>query len=307
MRTAISKQIVLIAVIIAGIIGVGVESAWSVENPCDRECLTEVLEKYIQAVIAGTPETAPLATNYRATENAIDVTPGEGFWTTSTAMGNVHHYYGDPVNGSGAFYGVIKEGEASAIVSVRVKIHDLKISEAEWVIARKGESLVNFKGIAADQPVTRSLPENEWSSREGMVAVANAYFNALQSRDPDYVVPSVKGCPRLENGTKVTGRRGPVPEGEEAVEFGHGDCTSGLHRMTQISGVIERIFPVVDQQAGVVLGRGVFNRPPGANRRDGTPWPRNYLMEYFTVDKGKISGIYAIMHYLPPEGNGTSW
>ena len=77
--------------------------------------------------------------------------------------------------------------------------------------------------------------------------------------------------------------------------------------MTQISGVVERIFPVVDQQAGVVLGRGVFNRPPGAKRRDGTPWPRNYLMEYFSVDKGKISGIYAVMHYLPPDSAGSSW
>ena len=140
-----------------------------------------------------------------------------------------------------------------------------------------------------------------------MIAVANTYFQALQTRDPEFVVPSVRGCPRLENGTKVTGRQGPAPEGEEAVEFGRGDCTSGLHRMTQIAEVVERVFPVIDQQAGVVLGRGVFNRPSGANRRDGTPWPRNYLMEYFTVDKGKISGIFAVMHYLPPDDAGSSW
>ena len=141
MRMNITRQIVSTAVIIAGMTIVGIAPAWPAENQCDRGCLIKVLEGYIQAVIAKKPEAAPLAKNYRGTENAIDVAPGKGFWTTSTAIGNVSHYYGDPVNGSAAFYGVLEEGEGSAIVSVRVKIDNLKISEAEWIIARKGESL----------------------------------------------------------------------------------------------------------------------------------------------------------------------
>ncbi len=132
-----------------------------------------------------------------------------------------------------------------------------------------------------------------------MIFAANAYFDALAEADrkPDYYVPSVEGCPRIENGTMVTGG-GPVAAGEEAVEFERGDCTSGLERMTQINGVNFRIFPVVDQEAGVVMGRGVFSRPSGAARRDGSLWPRNYLMEYFSIEDGKVTGIYAAMNYM---------
>ena len=36
--------------------------------------------------------------------------------------------------------------------------------------------------------------------------------------------------------------------------------------MAQISDVVHRRFPIVDEEAGVVIGMGVFNRPPGAKR-----------------------------------------
>ncbi len=68
-----------------------------------------------------------------------------------------------------------------------------------------------------------------------------------------------------------------------------------------IAAVDHRRFPVVDQQAGVVLGMVVFNRPPGAKRGDGSPFPRNLLTELFVVENGRIRGIYAAMHYLVPD------
>ena len=71
--------------------------------------------------------------------------------------------------------------------------------------------------------------------------------------------------------------------------------------MTQISGVSNRRFPVADEEAGVVIGMGVFNRPPGAARADGTLWPRNLLTEVFVVEDGRIRGIWAAMHYMTPD------
>lgn len=237
--------------------------AQAAEMTCDRSCLISVLQDYLDAVISNQPGDAPLAANYRGTENTFEITPGRGMWSSSTAIGAMEHYYGDPVNQSAAFYGLINEGSDQAIVSIRLKIDEREVSEAEWVIARAGESLVNFEGVVANQPIKQTLSRSEWTSREDMIFAANAYFDALAEADrkPDYYVPSVEGCPRIENGTMVTGG-GPVAAGEEAVEFERGDCTSGLERMTQINGVNFRIFPVVDQEAGVVMGRGVFSRPP---------------------------------------------
>ena len=62
-----------------------------------------------------------------------------------------------------------------------------------------------------------------------------------------------------------------------------------------------RRYPVVDEEAGVVLGMVVFNRPPGAKRQDGSAYPRNLLTEIFVIEKGRIKGIYAAMHYMTPD------
>jgi hypothetical protein len=63
-----------------------------------------------------------------------------------------------------------------------------------------------------------------------------------------------------------------------------------------------RRFPLVDEQAGVVMGTTLFHRPPGSTLR------RNLLTEYFHVRQGRIAAIYAAMYYLPPEAaDATGW
>ena len=78
--------------------------------------------------------------------------------------------------------------------------------------------------------------------------------------------------------------------------------------MTQITGVAHRRFPLVDEQAGVVMGTGIFHRPPNSMRRDGKPWLRNLLTEYFTVESGRVTGIYAVMRYMDPgDPDASGW
>jgi hypothetical protein len=129
-----------------------------------------------------------------------------------------------------------------------------------------------------------------------MIAAANSYFDGLTQKKSE-VVSAVAGCTRIENGVRMTGtaagRNGGPP-----VE--RGDCAN-MSAMTQIADVAHRRFPVVDEVAGVVIGMGVFNRPPGAKRADGTLWPRNLLTEVFALDGGRITGIWAAMHYMTPD------
>ena len=56
---------------------------------------------------------------------------------------------------------------------------------------------------------------------------------------------------------------------------------------------------VVDEEAGVVLGAVILQRPPGVTMK------RNLLSEYFYTKRGKISGIYAAMYYLDPSVSGA--
>lgn len=272
---------------------------------CDRACMGAILNQYLAAVVSHDPASAGLADNARTTENGYEVAPGAGMWTTATALGGVQRRYLDPVSGQAVYFGLIEEAGGPAIVSLRIKVVGRKISEVEWVIGRKGDALYSPAGLIAEPPGEGVQPPQA-VSREEMAAAANSYFDGLQGHDGN-LVRHVVGCVRLENGTRVTGRAAPAVPGNTAVEFGAGDCASGLDRMTQINAVVQRRFPVVDEEAGVVVGTAMFLRPPGgALRRDGTPWPRLLLTEIFVLDRGQIKSIYAAMHYMSPDAPETT-
>ncbi len=72
------------------------------------------------------------------TYNGVVVRPGTGTWQSITSLGKVQRAYFDPVSGQAAYLGLIEEGEAAGSATLRLKIEDKKITEAEWVIAREG-------------------------------------------------------------------------------------------------------------------------------------------------------------------------
>jgi len=111
------------------------------------------------------------------------------------------------------------------------------------------------------------------------------------------------GCDRYENGVKMTHRQGP---GAGGVSMS-GDCAATIANAKQIAAVVDRRYPVVDEEAGVVMGTAIFNRPAGAKRADGTLWPRLLLTEFFPVEKGQLTAIYAAMFYLPADAKDAGW
>ena len=111
------------------------------------------------------------------------------------------------------------------------------------------------------------------------------------------------GCNRFENGVKMTNRGGTGPGGVSMNR----DCAGTLESSKQIAAVVNRRYPVVDEEAGVVMATAVFNRPPGAKRSDGSLWPKLLLTEFFPVEQGRFTSIYAAMFYLPPEIADSGW
>jgi hypothetical protein len=263
---------------------------------CDRACLAKVLDQYVTAVLKHDPSAAPLAPGFRYTENALDVKPGEGLWKTATGLGAVQRRYLDPVNGQAAYFGLIQEGADTGIATLRIKVVNERITEGELVIGRSANGIFDQAGLVAAPPPERTVPAAGRSSRETLVKAANSYFGGLENKDGSAIL-AIPGCLRVENGVTMTGARagrGGAPPVDR------GDC-SNMTAMAQISTVTNRRFPVVDEDAGVVVGMGVFNRPPGAKRADGTLWPRNLLTEIFTIDNGRIQAIHAAMHYMTPD------
>src|SRR6185295_8958286 len=139
-----------------------------------------------------------------------------------------------------------------------------------------GQPAGNFfdpDNLTKNPPPDRTLPKGERLSREALIGITNSYFDGITTHDGSIILAD-PGCARTENGLTVTGRAGGsatglAGRGGAAAAAGRGgvsDCTSGLETIN-IQLVAARRYPVVDEEAGVVLAMAVFIRKPGTTTR----------------------------------------
>jgi hypothetical protein len=271
---------------------------------CDRACLKTALDQYLNAVVKHDPSAAPLSAGFRQTENGAVRRPGTGMWESAKALGTMQRRYFDVERGQAGYFGTFEEESGTDIVTVRVRVEDRKVSEAEWYVSRKGAAGIGTgagaqanasfhdpDNLIAHPPAERVVPKAERLSRADMVAITNSYFDGLTAHDGTLII-AYPGCIRLENGFATTQRK--QPDGTLA------DCTSPA-AMRNIFAVVARRYPLVDEEAGVVLGLGVFERKPGVAMR------RNSFSEWFVIEQGKIRAIYSAMYYPDQDAITPNW
>src|SRR5678815_1186842 len=186
---------------------VGTASA-SAQEACDRACLRTMLDQYLNAVIKHDPAGLPLVVGFRQTENAINVRPPNGVWKSVTGLGKVQRRYFDPVSGQAGFFGLVEEGSDLAIVTLRLRIENRKMTEAEWYLARPGDPGLagprqpgsarpanNFNSdyLTANPPPDRVVAKAQRSTREELLAITNSYFDAITSHDGSIALTH-QGC-----------------------------------------------------------------------------------------------------------------
>jgi hypothetical protein len=305
------------------VVGVTVFAATpaSAQSACDRACLRTMLDQYLAAVVKHDPAAAPIVVGFRQTENAINVRPGNGVWKTVTGLGKVQRRYFDPVSGQAAYYGTVEEGSATAIVTVRVRVENRQLTEAEWFLARADDpglsgprqpgrppaNLHNPEYLAKNPPPERVVPRNERADRATLVRIVESYFDAITSHDGS-VALTHPGCGRVENGTPAPAGRflppiTPVnpPAGQAAPAAAPtNDCVSGLQNFNG-QMVVARRTPLVDEEAQVALAYAVFIRRPGSAT------PRNVFSEWFMIDGARIRTIYTAMFYPAPDLAVPNW
>lgn len=313
---------------LCAVLALGTSAAFA-QPDCDRGCLRTLLDRYLDAVIAGEPSAAPLVVGFRQTENAINVAPGRGVWQTVTALGDVDRRYFDPVSGQAAYYGTVQEGDETAIVTVRVRVENRELTEAEWYIARENDpgmsgprepgappaNRYNPEYLRRNPPPQRVVPPAERADRATLVRIVDSYFDAITSHDGSVALVH-PGCGRVENGTPAPagqflppldaarragagGPSGPAP-GPNAADARVWDCVTGLENF-DLQMVVARRVPLVDVEAQAVLAYGVFIRRPGSAT------PRNVFSEWFFIDEHRIRTIYTAMFYPPPELAVPNW
>lgn len=272
---------------------------------CDRACLKTTLDQYLNALVQHNSATVPLSAGFRQTENAKVTKLGDGLWQSAKALGKLQRRYFDPESGQAGFFGTLEEETGPAIATLRLKVDDRKVTEAEWVLSRKGDPGLGPNGgnqanaayfdpeyLLAHVPAEKVVPKSDRLSRSELIAITNSYFDGLSAHDGSLILAH-PSCTRIENGVLTTQR--PI-QGSTAVT----DCTSN-GAMANIFAVTARRYPIVDEEAGAVLGLALFQRRPGISMR------RNLLAEWFFIEQGKIRSIYASMYYPDQEALIPNW
>jgi len=237
---------------------------------CDRACLRQALDTYLAGVFKHDPSAARLTDDHYATLNTAAVRNGEGFWKDISGYGALQRRYFDPVNGAAAYLGLLQQNGKDVISSVRVKVEPGKgnrVSEAEWFVQPEADP----QRMLGYPPPEGSLPESERSSRFYLISMANNYFQSGVDHDASWI-PTDLRC------------KDPEPNPMRSA-LRHADiCHDNFNIYKNITKDLAlRRFPLVDEEAGVVLGAAIWVRYPGVTRKD------NMVNEYFQVRNGAFT------------------
>lgn len=322
------------------------ESAASSAQPkCDRACLEGYIDKYMDAMLAHEVSPSLFAKECRFTENGVQLPLGnEGLWASMVGKGTYKFYVPDTETQQVAFIGTAREegrdpeGESSPVaVAIRLKVKDGVIAEAEQLVIRPENNLLNpgmKRGPSAAENIEKmgtphpvyfeAIPEAERPSREEMIKTANYYFTGMQKNDGKGHYPFTDDCDRYENGGRATnvplrpGEKRPDPKTSTVYSSAWGckeQFESGL--IFFVSRLRDRRFVAVDRERGIVFSFVFFDHGAGKTRRGVTkdgrkvvegpsePWTWQ-CAELFKVEKGKIRRIEAILH-RSPYGMNSGW
>lgn len=247
------------------------------QGPCDRACLRQALDTYLAGVFKHDPAAARLADDHYATLNTAVVRKGEGFWKDVSGYGSLQRRYFDPVNGAAAYLGLLKENDKEVTSSVRIKVENGKVSEAEWFLQPDAD----IQRLIGYPPPEEPLPEAERSSRFYLVSMANNYFQSGVNHDASWI-PTDLRCKDPEPN--------PMRSSLRHADICHDNF--GIYKNITKDLALRR-FPLVDEEAGIVLGAAIWVRYPGVTRKD------NMVNEYFQVRNGAFTYIWTCNYELP--------
>jgi len=273
-----------------------------------RAELYKALDSYLAALKARDPQRVKWAPHVRNTENNVAMMAGDGLWGTITALGTYDLRFADTLNGEVGYFGTVTETTDTSAFTLRLKVENGAIAEAETLVVRQAESGIKFEGQAFEnKPVLNEiLPVAQRSPRAKMIALANGYFDTLQLNDGTLFTRFAPNCERVENGVRTTHNPGftvtPVAKlgCEDQFKMGYYRYNDRLRG---------RRFPLVDEERGLVLSGGFIDKTGHIGEfrlTDGTMAkpllyrPHTfYLLELFKLKNGAIEQIESNFITMP--------
>lgn len=298
--------------------GTGQEASNDAAVQCDRACLEQMADRYIDALVAHDPAAVPLSENVKFTENGVQLEVGDALWATAGGNTDYHIYVTDQETGQVGYSGIIKENEKPALFSFRLKIVDGRITEIEQIVARDDGQFNNVKNLKEPDPIYAGiLRSEEQSSREDMIATADSYFAALERNDGTRPVAFADTCNRTENGFQTTNNQPAEGGNSGAFNIMALSCREQFKTgFFKFVTKIRRRHLVVDRERGLVFSVACLDH--AGNIREVTMTngmtipvtlssPTTFLGGgCFKIINGRIHRIYTVL-ITPPYGMRQGW
>jgi hypothetical protein len=313
----------------------GTTGSATAASKCDRQCLADLMQKYVGALAKHDPKALPFADKVKFTENSdkgVDILEvGKGLWETASGGPTEFQIYAaDPEAQAAACLVVMKEQEKDILLGARIKLDNGKIIEAEHMVVRGGGmSKMPYSSMPTLQKArpgfSEDIPKAEQMKREDLIRIGYSYYDALTSEDGTRA-PFAAECERRENGMTTAG--GPPPAPKAKTSTGGAMPTGGFGGVPQsceaqlsagVFSYITEIKPrmvVADVQKGLSIGFSMF-RHDGTKRlpKDAAPGTDNktqfgqfnlVAMHIYKIRNGKLYEIEAPGAVLP-YGVKSNW
>ena len=285
---------------VSGLMLLFLTSSIQAQNSCDRACLEGHISNYLDALYANAPDTVPMATDAKISDNNRLVNLRTAFW--DGAADTAYRWdIANPRLGDVATEVVIRNTDGSYTMAVvRLKVEQNSVTEVEVIRANEGDAdrLWGPERLV-DYPLSRNLTNSirvaDRDSYYGLIAAAESYWRAFQTNGTEeyHRANLLFDAHRFENGLQTTGQ---FPDGSFRSAPDGFDTGRFIGR-----NLWDRRYPVVDEERGIVLSMVRFGIKGGLESQSAVTSNDRLVGEFFQVKDGMIQEVHAVLFNLPDE------
>jgi hypothetical protein len=274
---------------------------------CDRACLKNMMTTYLNALVAQDPSKAPLAPTIRFTEDAKDLKVGEGFWKSATKIGDYRQDFIDVKDQVVASHVLMEESGKPAFFTVRLKVANGKITEAETLVTHGTDRMAPRGEFARRAGMEVEPPADKKNKRADLIRIADYYPRGLTIGGFDKVdAPFAAGAFRIENGFVMAGEgcgRGtpsgrpvtPAAISSKAPQDVAGCLNIKTQRIIEHPALTKSVV-AVDEEQGIALLWMNFGDTGSYGEGNAL-----FVFEAFKVYDNQLHAVQAFMKVLPKD------
>ncbi len=195
------------------------------DSKCDRQCLVNMMKQYLAALVKHDPKAVPFAQKVKFVESTANIPVGKGLWVTaSEGPKDFQIYAADPVAQQVACLVMMKENDKDILLGARLKLENVKITEAEHLVVRDLGSSPAGQGALDNLKKPRpglleDVAQADRTPRLDILKAGLAYYDALTGENGK-LAPFAPECERHENGMVTAGGKTGAPKPKPAAKEG---------------------------------------------------------------------------------------